>query len=75
MGEIVDKIVLHPVKLHGFLAENENDEDSQQDDTDQDAQDQNYHPGVGGKHLILLEVEPFHGRPEAAADLDIPVYI
>ena len=75
MGEVVDKIVLHPVQLQGFLAEYENDENAQQYNTDQDAQDKDHHPCVGGKHLILLEVEPYHGRPKAATDLDIPVNI
>jgi hypothetical protein len=75
MGEVVDKIVLQPVYLQGFLTEYENDEDAQQNDADQYAQDQYHHPGIGGKHLLLLQVEAQHGRTQATADFDIPVDI
>jgi hypothetical protein len=75
MRKIVDEIILHPVKLHGFLAENENDENAQLYNPDQYAQDKDHHPRVGGKHLVLLQIEPFHGRTKTAAHPDIPVNI
>jgi hypothetical protein len=75
VGEVVDKIVLKPVKHDNFLVINKNDEYSQQNQAHQQTENQNDQPGLGLEDLAAVQVEILNEGIEALADGDVPVNI
>ena len=75
MGEVVDEVVLHPVKLDGFMQENKNDRYSREDDAEKKGKYQNNDPALGRHCLGRIDAEPVYNRFEHITDPDVPVDI
>jgi hypothetical protein len=75
MGEVVNKIMLEPVKLEIFLPIYENGEYPDENDADENGKHQDHHPGFRLQGLLGIDVELAGDGLQVRAGFHIPVDI
>ena len=71
MGEIIDKVMLEPEEIHGFLVVDKGQEQAGHDDENQQAQSQDGHPGFGWENGMRINMELEDNDLKGGPDLHV----